>query len=210
MCILKKLGAGACCGASKASQAWLEKVLSFFMGSINHALQDNIAPSRIDKPMPSRCDLIRGMINMLEGKQGGPWWAGNFKDINIWLKNARRPVGPGPTYQESVAVIMMQGHINYDLSHALKLYGPGTNADFACIGKVVEACAIQTGRFPETAVKLGPLVHGKQTLDPQDLRDKMRQEVIDYLQRRGVSGPYSGVKKAMILEWKNELSRLGC
>jgi len=180
------------------------------MGSLNHALSGNVAPGLDKHPLPSLCEYWKGLLNVLQGNAGGAWWRPTFEGIDTWINDINPPphTGPEPTSAEATAVLMMKAHIKYDLATALTLEGIGTDADYACIGKVVQNCATKHSIRWKITLRIGN--KHMPEFDPSKLRDKMRDEIEDILENiynvDTDNNPYKGARKKWIGKVKQHIA----
>ena len=203
--ILAQLAKGAVKCATNEELDWMVRVLRRFQGSLNHALQGQIQPGldpRTSKPAVNpvtgrpftKDELIQGIKDRQAGTVGGAWWGPAFDSA----KNADKVVAGAhgwplvPNTQEAGAAIMATAHIHFDLQAALLHEGVGTDATWACIGKVVEDSAKKHGRGITNwlnGLGLRPSNTGK--IDPLKMRNEMRDQTKKYYDQLRKDGKWN-------------------
>mgnify|MGYP000367032604 CR=1 FL=1 len=219
--ILAQLAKGAVKCASNEELDWMVRVLRRFQGSLNHALQGQIQPGldpRTGKPANNpasgqpftKDELIQGIRDRQAGTVGGAWWGPAFDAA----KNADKVVAGAhgwpfvPNAQEAAAAIMATAHIEFDLQAALLQEGVGTDATWACIGKVVEDAAKKHGRGVTNWLNgWAPRLENTGRIDPLLMRNKMRDRVkatYDQLRKDGKwnsDDPFKGLDGTPLLRF---------
>jgi hypothetical protein len=189
--------------------AWLHRVLTVFMGSLQNALEDKIAPpaqydgrNQISNPR----EYAGGMVDFINGKKAGTWWGVAFDGAKKICAVYNAKGITSPSNSEVYAIIMAQAHIKYDLYNALRFEGVGTDKDYAEVGKIVAEASAKFQLNQRRMNEIGAKVLGG-AFDIQRVRDDMRGQVIQELQRNwkfdARKNPYEGQKAGILRFWSN-------